>query len=96
MFIANQKIRQEPKKDKPAVPPKPKDLGEKVSTEQKIVVEKSAESNPTLPLKSENQDGKESAKKADGPKVLVVAMKKEVIRESSKVKALKERFERNQ
>lgn len=92
----NQKIRQEPKKDKPAVPPKPKDLGEKVSTEQKIVVEKSAESNPTLPLKSENQDGKESAKKADGPKVLVVAMKKEVTRESSKVKALKERFERNQ
>lgn len=92
----NQKIRQEPKKDKPAVPPKPKDLGEKVSTEQKIVMEKSAESNPTLPLKSENQDGKESAKKADGPKVLVVAMKKEVTRESSKVKALKERFERNQ
>lgn len=96
MFTANQKIRQEPKKDKPAVPPKPKDLGEKVSTEQKIVVEKSAESNPILPLKSENQDGKESAKKADGPKVLVVAMKKEVTRESSKVKALKERFERNQ
>ncbi|WP_353277627.1 hypothetical protein [Wolbachia endosymbiont (group B) of Villa cingulata] len=96
MFTINQKIRQEPKKDKPAVPPKPKDLGEKVSTEQKIVVEKSAESNPTLPLKSENQDGKESAKKADGPKVLVVAMKKEVTRESSKVKALKERFERNQ
>ncbi|OCA06059.1 hypothetical protein [Wolbachia endosymbiont of Trichogramma pretiosum] len=29
------KIRQEPKKDKPAVPLKPKDLGEKVSTEQK-------------------------------------------------------------
>ncbi|MCA7010908.1 hypothetical protein [Wolbachia endosymbiont of Tribolium confusum] len=96
MFTINKKIRQEPKKDKPAVPPKPKDLGEKVSTEQKIVVEKSAESNPTLPLKSENQDGKESAKKADGPKVLVVAMKKEVTRESSKVKALKERFERNQ
>ncbi|WP_343288943.1 hypothetical protein [Wolbachia endosymbiont of Encarsia formosa] len=96
MFTINQKIRQEPKKDKPAVPPKPKDLGEKVSTEQKIVVEKSAESNPTLPLKSENQDGKESAKKADGPKVLVVAMKKEVTRESSKVKALKERFEQNQ
>jgi len=96
MFTINQKIRQEPKKDKPAVPPKPKDLGEKVSTEQKIVVEKSAESNPILPLKSENQDGKESAKKADGPKVLVVAMKKEVTRESSKVKALKERFERNQ
>lgn len=92
MFTTNQKIRQEPKKDKPAVPPKPKDLGEKVSTEQKIVVEKSAESNPILPLKSENQDGKESAKKADGPKVLVVAMKKEVTHESSKVKALKERF----
>lgn len=92
----NQKIRQEPKKDKPAVPPKPKDLGEKVSTEQKIVVEKSAESKPTLPLKSENQDGKESAKKAAGPKVLVVAMKKEVSREGSKVRALKERFERNQ
>ncbi|MFL3876352.1 hypothetical protein [Wolbachia endosymbiont of Trichogramma kaykai] len=40
-------------------------------------MEKSAESNTTLPLKSENQDGKESAKKkADGPKVLVFAMKK--------------------
>lgn len=96
MFTTNQKIRQETKKDKPAVPPKPKDLGEKVSTGQKIVMGKSAESNPTLPLKSENQDGKESAKKADGPKVIVVAMKKEVTCESSKVKELKEKFERNQ
>lgn len=109
MFTTGQEVRQESKvvvKDKPAVPPKPKNLSradQKVSTEPKVVeviLEKSAESKPTVPLKSENQNNRKSAQKAAGkaiPKVAAATMKGGANREmGSKVKALKEKFEQNQ
>ncbi len=109
MFTTGQEVRQESKvvvKDKPAVPPKPKNLSradQKVSTELKVVeviLKKSAESKPTVPLKSENQDNRKSAQKAAGkaiPKVAAATMKGGANREmGSKVKALKEKFEQNQ
>ncbi|WP_250294913.1 hypothetical protein [Wolbachia endosymbiont of Oedothorax gibbosus] len=109
MFTTGQEVRQESKvvvKDKPAVPPKPKNLSradQKVSTEPKVVgviLKKSAESKPTVPLKSKNQDNRKSAQKAAGkaiPKVAAAIMKGGANREmGSKVKALKEKFEQNQ
>ncbi|WP_265015518.1 MULTISPECIES: hypothetical protein [unclassified Wolbachia] len=103
MFTTGQGVRQESKvvvKDKPAVPPKPKNLSQKVNTEPKVVgviLKKSAE---RVPLKSENQDNRKSAQKAAGKAILKVAaatMKGGANREmGSKVKALKEKFEQNQ
>ncbi|WP_250296547.1 hypothetical protein [Wolbachia endosymbiont of Oedothorax gibbosus] len=100
MFTTGQEVRQKPKvvaKGKPTILPKPKNLGQKVSTEPKVVA---AESNPTVPLRSENQDNRKSAQKAAGkaiPKVAAVTMKGGANRErGSKVKALKEKFEQNQ
>lgn len=67
------------------VPPKPKNLShsdQKVSTESKIeevILKKTDESKPTVPLKSENQDNRKSVKKAAGkaiPKVAVAAIKR--------------------
>lgn len=103
MFTTGQEVRQKSKvvvKDKPAVPPKPKNLSQKVNTEPKVVGKKSVESKPTVPLKSKNQDNRKSAQKAAGkaiPKVAAATMKGGANREmGSKVKALKEKFEQNQ
>ncbi|WP_341817258.1 hypothetical protein [Wolbachia endosymbiont (group A) of Agelastica alni] len=93
MFTTGQEVRQKPKvvvKDKPAVPPKPKNLGQKVSIELKVVA---AESKPTVPLKSENRGHRQSVQKAAGKAIPKVAANRE---RGSKVKALKEKFEQNQ
>ncbi|WP_353287305.1 hypothetical protein [Wolbachia endosymbiont (group B) of Gerris lacustris] len=91
----NQEARQKPKKGKPKILPKPKNLGsadQQVSTKPRIVgvtSQKLAESKPIIPLKK-------SADKA-ASEVKAVAMKEKVnSKKDGRVKSMVEKFEQNQ
>ncbi|WCR58947.1 MAG: hypothetical protein PG978_000361 [Wolbachia endosymbiont of Ctenocephalides felis wCfeF] len=99
----DQEARQKPKKDKPEIPPKPKSADQQVSMKPRIVgvtPKKSAESKPTVPLKSESQGRRQSAQKvADkaAPAVKVVAMKEEVnSKKDGRVKSMVGKIEQEQ
>ncbi|MHC3898147.1 UNVERIFIED_CONTAM: hypothetical protein LBW93_04525 [Wolbachia endosymbiont of Nasonia longicornis] len=91
----NQEIRQETKKDKSEILPKPKNLGsadQQVSTKTRIVgviPKKSAKSNPTVPLKKATDKAV--------PEVKAVIIKEEVnSKKDGRVKSMVEKFEQNQ
>lgn len=91
----NQEARQETKKDKSEILPKPKNLGsadQQVSTKPIIVEvtsQKSAKSNPTVPLKKATDKAV--------PEVKAVIIKEEVnSKKDGRVKSIVEKFEQNQ
>ncbi|MDG7057161.1 MAG: hypothetical protein LKM43_03360 [Wolbachia endosymbiont of Penenirmus auritus] len=91
------------KQQQQSKPPKPKSADQQVSTKPEIVgvtLKKSAESKPTVPLKSESQGRRQPAQKAAdraAPEVKVVAMKKEVnSKKDGRVKSVIEKIEQNQ
>ena len=89
----NQEARQKPKKDKPKILPKPKNLGsadQQVSTKTRIVgvtSQKSAESKPIL---------KKSADKAASEVKAVIIKEKVNSKKDGRVKSIVGKFEQNQ